>query len=59
MDANESAYKETPLSPCIGVCRLQGNECVGCHRTLQEIEVWESLSNDDRKVIMDRLSHKQ
>lgn len=24
-------------SPCIGVCRLQGDTCIGCGRTVAEI----------------------
>lgn len=26
-----------PKSPCIGVCRMEGDRCAGCHRTLDEI----------------------
>ena len=26
------------MSPCIGVCKMEGNRCIGCLRTLEEIE---------------------
>lgn len=25
-------------SPCVGVCRMEGDRCVGCGRTLAQIE---------------------
>ena len=26
------------LSPCIGVCTLKNNICIGCKRTIEEIK---------------------
>jgi len=38
-----------PLTPCIGVCKLdtQGY-CVGCRRTMDEIARWGTLSDAER-----------
>lgn len=33
-----------PSSPCIGVCKIDSDVCVGCLRTLEEIANWRSLS---------------
>lgn len=29
-----------PLSPCQGICRLEGDTCVGCGRLIAEIAEW-------------------
>lgn len=46
-----------PLTPCIGVCVIdpQRQICTGCYRTLSEIAAWSSLTNDQRRAIMDSL----
>ena len=41
---------ETPVSPCIGVCRMDADGlCIGCRRTLAEIARWGTISDDDRR----------
>lgn len=35
---NFPALCRKPKSPCIGVCRMEGETCVGCGRTLAQIE---------------------
>jgi predicted Fe-S protein YdhL (DUF1289 family) len=41
---------ETPVSPCIGVCRMDADGlCVGCRRTLAEIACWGTMDNDERR----------
>ena len=38
-----------PLTPCVGVCRLDGRGyCVGCQRSLAEIASWGALSDGER-----------
>lgn len=34
-----SVLDETP-SPCQGICRLEGDTCVGCGRLIGEIAEW-------------------
>ena len=30
------------LTPCIGVCKLEDDVCIGCNRTIEEIkEAWQ------------------
>tara|TARA_R100000742_G_C4177750_1_gene13893 strand:+ start:199 stop:348 length:150 start_codon:yes stop_codon:yes gene_type:complete len=32
------------MTPCIGICTLQNNICIGCNRTIEEIkEAYEKL----------------
>lgn len=41
---------ELPVSPCIGVCTLDGSGlCLGCRRTLAEIARWSGMSDDERR----------
>ncbi len=44
-------------SPCIKVCEVnsQTNVCTGCHRTLDEIGSWTSLTHAERAAIMQSL----
>jgi len=44
------------LSPCIKVCKLQDNVCIGCGRTVEEIARWLKYSDAEREQIMQRLS---
>jgi predicted Fe-S protein YdhL (DUF1289 family) len=44
-------------SPCVGVCALDAHEtCTGCHRTLDEIVRWRSMSDAERVAVLRRLS---
>lgn len=44
-------------SPCVNICKVEDNICIGCGRTLEEIAHWTSMSNEERKIINERLSH--
>ena len=42
------------LSPCIGVCALDGaGMCEGCHRTTAEIARWSQMGDDERLHLME------
>lgn len=42
-----------PLTPCIGICRLDSRGyCVGCQRTGDEIGRWRSMSDAERLHVM-------
>jgi predicted Fe-S protein YdhL (DUF1289 family) len=40
-------------SPCISVCTLDatGRICVGCYRTIDEIAVWGTLDDDEKRAV--------
>ena len=44
-------------SPCVNICKVEDNVCIGCGRTLDEIANWTSMSNEERKQINERVSH--
>jgi predicted Fe-S protein YdhL (DUF1289 family) len=43
---------EAMPSPCVGACRMEGEYCVGCYRTIDEIIGWISASADERRAIL-------
>ncbi|RDD79905.1 DUF1289 domain-containing protein [Dyella tabacisoli] len=47
---NEStAATALPLTPCIGICRLDPRGyCIGCQRSGDEIARWRSMSDAER-----------
>lgn len=46
-----------PLTPCIGVCRLDSeNVCLGCGRTLAEIARWSQMSRSEQRRVMAELA---
>jgi len=45
-----------PLSPCIGICRLDGRGlCIGCQRTGEEIGRWAHMADGERLFYMRNL----
>ncbi|MBF95808.1 MAG: hypothetical protein CFH34_01729 [Alphaproteobacteria bacterium MarineAlpha9_Bin4] len=41
-------------SPCVGVCTVVKNKCIGCTRTSEEISNWLFYSDCERKIITRR-----
>lgn len=48
-------------SPCINICQIDRKSglCLGCYRTLDEIAMWSSLKDKDRRAIMDELDARR
>ena len=49
------------MSPCTKNCSLNTstNICEGCGRTLNEIVEWTRMTDDEKQLVMDRLSENQ
>ena len=47
-------------SPCIDICTIDANsgECIGCGRTLDEINNWTNFDNLKKKQILENLNAK-
>ena len=43
------------VSPCIKICTLQNDFCIGCGRTTQEIAEWSNASDKKKRDILERL----
>jgi|TARA_R100001509_G_scaffold87718_1_gene49983 predicted Fe-S protein YdhL (DUF1289 family) len=37
-------------SPCIGVCELKDDVCIGCNRTIEEITNWVPISQEKKEL---------
>lgn len=42
-------------SPCVRICKLDNNICIGCKRTKDEISQWLSMTDEERKIVLDRV----
>ena len=50
------ANDDPAASPCVGICRVDGQDvCVGCGRTIDEITQW-SRSDDAHRVRINALA---
>jgi predicted Fe-S protein YdhL (DUF1289 family) len=38
-------------SPCISLCKLEQDVCVGCGRTKRDIGSWQSLTQEERAMV--------
>lgn len=57
----QAGKQNAAVSPCINVCTLDAANglCQGCFRTLDEISVWSSASNDERLKILDAVARRR
>jgi len=48
-------------TPCTGVCRIDQSSglCIGCRRTMDEIVLWGSMSEKDRRAIMAQVRERR
>jgi predicted Fe-S protein YdhL (DUF1289 family) len=42
-------------SPCTKVCKIKEGVCTGCHRTLEQIGAWGSMTDKERQEEMREL----
>lgn len=47
------------VSPCINVCKMQNDVCIGCLRTLDEIARWGNAGDDEKKHILAAVAERQ
>ena len=50
-------FDDVVESPCINVCKIENDVCIGCGRTLEEIAHWTSMTNEERRLINERVSN--
>lgn len=46
-------------SPCVNVCRMEGDYCVGCWRSLDEIACWSRASDERRRLILAAVAQRR
>lgn len=42
-------------TPCIKICKLENEICIGCLRTIKEIKEWRDLTDDERECILQEI----
>lgn len=40
-------------SPCINVCRIEGDYCIGCYRSGDEIRDWIIMTAEQKTTLLD------
>ena len=57
MDSNQRNVRGSlgTGTPCIRVCELKNNICIGCFRTIEEIANWLKYSDEQRAQIIECL----
>ncbi|MFL1404664.1 DUF1289 domain-containing protein [Marinobacter sp. M1N3S26] len=54
------AEQDRVRSPCVAVCALDENDvCIGCHRTGDEILRWTSMTNDERRQVLELVARRE
>lgn len=38
-------------NPCISVCKLKDDICIGCGRSRDEMKAWKGMKNNERKAV--------
>jgi predicted Fe-S protein YdhL (DUF1289 family) len=46
-------------SPCVKVCRIEGNFCTGCYRTIDEIRDWMVMSDYEQQKLLHELKWRK
>lgn len=47
-------------SPCVNICRMDAENryCIGCWRTLDEIQCWTTMSDEERAAVMAQIESR-
>jgi len=46
-------------SPCISVCRMENDVCIGCGRTVEEVVEWYNMTDTQKQAVLNRLEKKE
>lgn len=38
-------------NPCISICKLKDDICIGCGRSREEMKAWKGMKNKERKMV--------
>jgi predicted Fe-S protein YdhL (DUF1289 family) len=48
----------TILNPCVNICIIENNSCIGCKRTQKEISEWFWMEDETKQKIMMSLKER-
>ncbi|OAN11245.1 hypothetical protein A3K86_20010 [Photobacterium jeanii] len=46
-------------TPCIGMCKNNDGICSGCHRTMNELQIWRKIDDTQQQATIDQIQGKQ
>jgi len=46
-------------TPCLNICQLEDDRCIGCGRTIDEIAQWVFMTDDEREQVMKSLQSNE
>ncbi len=53
--AGRSLMDESVDSPCVSICRIEGEVCIGCRRSISEIVDWALLTAAEKHAVLEAL----
>ncbi len=58
---SDRPFRATVESPCISVCRIDGDGeyCAGCWRTLQEVSHWRGYTDGEKRAVLEKLRERR
>ncbi len=48
---SEVVLGEKAKNPCVSICKLQDDICIGCGRSREEMKAWKDMKNKERKAV--------
>jgi predicted Fe-S protein YdhL (DUF1289 family) len=45
-------------TPCVRICKIEDDVCIGCNRTLDEIRVWMGASSEEKLAILAEVARR-
>lgn len=45
-------------SPCVSICQLKGDLCIGCGRTMDEIRTWKTMKRPEKMKTLKRADER-
>ncbi len=45
-------------NPCVSLCKLLDDICIGCGRSRDEMKAWKGLKNKERKAVNERAAKR-
>ena len=45
-------------SPCLFICTLESDVCIGCKRTKEEISKWSKYTDEEKTIVIERIKNE-
>ena len=51
-------FADVVESPCINVCKIENDVCIGCGRSLKEIAQWSKMTDTEKEQVNANIQNK-